>query len=160
MKRLFILTVLPMCLPLGFVPGTALAEKELVPVADCAPFDAMYNGKRQPELRPDALSFFQKMQGINVLPEEGIDLDETDPEFYLFDGLIGDSDPRAKKVIYFLLLQAGEDGFYIAIFLMNPDKAKHVWLLIIDLSDQEALSVCGAYLVSAEDTIHLWILGR
>lgn len=132
------------------------APPELVPVSDCAEFDMIFNGKQQPEPQPDAFEFFKEMQGVNALSEKPIEIDETDPEFFLFEGLVGDTDPTAKKVIYVALLQAG-DSYYIMPIMMDVEN-DNVYAVILDVTDQENILICGAYVVDAGDVLRLWIL--
>lgn len=150
MKRLTILTVLAISFLVGFAP------KELVPISGCAEFDMIFNGKQQPEPQPDAFEFFKEMQGINVLPEKPIDIDESDPEFFLFEGLLGDTDPTAKRVIFVALLQAGET-YYVMPIMMDVE-SDNVYAVILNVTDQDNMSICGAYAVDAGDVLKLWIL--
>lgn len=148
--RLTILIVLAIWFLVGFAPP------ELVPVSGCAEFDMIFNGKQQLEAQPDAFEFFKEMQGVNALTDKPIEIDEADPEFFLFEGLVGDTDPTAKKVIYVALLQAG-DSYYIMPIMMDVE-SDNVYAVILNVTDKDNISICGAYAVDAVDVLRLWIL--
>jgi len=134
---------------LGFAP-----QQE--PVSRCAEFVAFYNADGQ--ARQAAYDYFMAMDGT---PAYSLDkLPELDPgKFWVFDGLLHDSDPAAKIPLFGLVAAAAEqdEPTFLMIGMINPDDPI-VYLLIFDFTD--GVSLCDAFIIGDQDALVLAALAR